>query len=443
MSGFVSSLKDDARAMRTSEGWGFTPGEYLAMLKKGALKRTLGPLGLTCVGVGLMLGAGIFIAPGTIAIDYTGPAVCIAYLIAAVSAYLSCFCYAEFAVDMPLAGAAYNYMAGSMGEFVAWVVTSNLLFEYILADAAVIRGFAPYFAVLIGKETNFFLYDHVAGGKTYTMDWWAFALTLLITAMLALGATESTTANTIITIIHVVIMVRGCRVELYMGIIGIAVAVIALLTDFAEIANMVSIGTFVVFWFVALALLWRRMHVPAKTTPLRMASQVLHLCAIVGFSLGFILVWTLPEYNTVDGVEGKWKKDQYKWLIAMAVLSLASPVSMCFLCKPNYVPGGYKVPFYPFIPCGSLFVNTFLLGQLDVRSYKRFGWWTLAVALIYFLYGIFAAQNKDDHETLPVLTDADVDPSHPSIKAIEDSPAAAPAAADEDRRGEVYMVKMD
>ncbi|PNH00966.1 Cationic amino acid transporter 1 [Tetrabaena socialis] len=109
----------------------------------------------------------------------------------------------------------------------------------------------------------------------------------------------------------------------------------------------------------------------------------------------------------------------------------------------NYVPGGYKVPFYPFIPCGSLFVNTFLLGQLDVRSYKRFGWWTLAVALIYFLYGIFAAQNKDDHETLPVLTDADVDPSHPSIKAIEDSPAAAPAAADEDRRGEVYMVKMD
>lgn len=73
---------------------------------QGALKRTLGPFGLTCVGVGLMLGAGIYVAPGHIAKDITGPAVCLAYVIASVSAMLSCLVYAEFAVDMPLAGAA-------------------------------------------------------------------------------------------------------------------------------------------------------------------------------------------------------------------------------------------------------------------------------------------------------------------------------------------------
>ena len=61
-----------------------------------------------------------------------------------------------------------------------------------------------------------------------------------------------------------------------------------------------------------------------------------------------------------------------------------------------YVPSGFKVPLYPFVPCGSIFVNTFLLGQLDEQSYKRFGWWTLAVVIVYLVYGIFAAQAQDN-----------------------------------------------
>ncbi len=178
-------------------------------------------------------------------------------------------------------------------------------------------------------------------------------------------------------------------------LVGICVAVIALLTDFAALSNMVSIGTFVVFWFVALSLLWRRLHVPGRSTPGRLANTLLHLAAMVGFSLGFVLVWTLPLYNTVDGVRGAWADHQWKLLVAMVACCAAVPVSMYFFCKPAYVPAGFQVPLFPFVPCASLFVNTFLLGQLNQESYLRFGWWTLAVAGVYFLYGIFASQSKD------------------------------------------------
>ncbi len=178
-------------------------------------------------------------------------------------------------------------------------------------------------------------------------------------------------------------------------LVGLFIAVIALLTDFAALSNMVSIGTFVVFWFVALSLLWRRLHVPGRSTPGRLANTLLHLAAMVGFSLGFVLVWTLPLYNTVDGVRGAWADHQWKLLVAMVACCAAVPVSMYFFCKPAYVPAGFQVPLFPFVPCASLFVNTFLLGQLNLTAYKRFAWWTLAVAGVYFLYGIFASQSKD------------------------------------------------
>ncbi|KAG2495203.1 hypothetical protein HYH03_006809 [Edaphochlamys debaryana] len=117
---------------------------------------------------------------------------------------------------------------------------------------------------------------------------------------------------------------------------------------------------------------------------------------MVGFSLGFVLVWNLPVYNIdADGNKGAWYDDQWKWLVAMAVLCAATPLSMALFCKPAYTPQSFVTPLFPLIPCGSIFVNTFLLGQLDEQSYERFGWWTLAVVLIYLLYGVFAAEAKD------------------------------------------------
>jgi len=81
---------------------------------------TLKAIDLVGLGVGMMLGAGVFVSTGSIAAGYTGPSIIIAFAIAGLSAFLSSFVYAEFAVDLPFAGGAYNFILCSLGEFFAW-----------------------------------------------------------------------------------------------------------------------------------------------------------------------------------------------------------------------------------------------------------------------------------------------------------------------------------
>ncbi|GFH21174.1 AA_permease_C domain-containing protein, partial [Haematococcus lacustris] len=82
-------------------------------------------------------------------------------------------------------------------------------------------------------------------------------------------------------------------------------------------------------------------------------------------------------------------------LIAMAVLFIASVVSMTFVCKQEYIPATYKVPLFPAIPALSIFVNVFLLGQLSKRSYERFAWWVIGTICLYLFYGMISQEAHD------------------------------------------------
>ncbi len=123
---------------------------------------------------------------------------------------------------------------------------------------------------------------------------------------------------------------------------------------------------------------------PGKTTTKGMIVLLVNMFAVIGFSLGFTLCWVLPsygdyvppneDYGTPEIPEGKWNADQWKWLLALGLCFLASIASFKFTVPQAYVPPGFTVPLWPIIPCGSVFINTFLLGQLDEQSYKRFGW---------------------------------------------------------------------
>ena len=110
------------------------------------LPKVLGPWDLTFLGLGSIIGAGVFVLSGVAAHDLAGPAVVFSYLVAAAAALLSALCYAELAVKLPVAGGAFNFVSVTFGELAAWTVAFNMCLEISLSSAAVARGFASYLA---------------------------------------------------------------------------------------------------------------------------------------------------------------------------------------------------------------------------------------------------------------------------------------------------------
>src|SRR5579863_7403981 len=109
------------------------------------LRRILGPIGLTSLGIGAIIGAGIFVMTGRVAADNAGPAVMLSYAVAGVGCALAAFCYAEFASMAPVAGSAYTYAYATLGELFAWIIGWDLILEYAMSCATVASAWSEYF----------------------------------------------------------------------------------------------------------------------------------------------------------------------------------------------------------------------------------------------------------------------------------------------------------
>src|SRR5580692_786317 len=114
-----------------------------------ALKRTLGPVHLTMIGIGAIIGAGIFVYTGQVAAAYAGPAVLVSFVIAAFGCLFAGLCYAEFASMIPVSGSAYTYAYATMGRFMAWFIGWNLVLEYLVSSSTVAVGWSGYFTELM------------------------------------------------------------------------------------------------------------------------------------------------------------------------------------------------------------------------------------------------------------------------------------------------------
>jgi len=181
--------------------------------KDHQLKRTLGPVNLTLLGIGAIIGAGLFVRTAAAAAEHAGPAVTISYIVAAIGCAFAGLCYAEFASSIPVAGSAYTYSYATLGEFVAWIIGWDLILEYAFGAATVAIAWSEYLNKLLshwGWEIPYALshspFETSPDGIAGMVNLPALIVLLLITMLLIRGTQESAFVNGVIVIIKVSIV---------------------------------------------------------------------------------------------------------------------------------------------------------------------------------------------------------------------------------------------
>nr|WP_255479991.1 amino acid permease [Quadrisphaera sp. RL12-1S] len=167
-----------------------------------ALKKGLGALDLVVFGVGVSVGAGIFVLTGQAAASSAGPAVALSFVIAAVACALAAVCYAEFASTVPVAGSAYTFSFATLGELVAWTIGWDLVLEFVVGAAAVSTSFSAYLQVVLG-QVGITLPAAVSSREDGLVDLPAALLVLALTAVIATGIRLSSRLNQVLTAVKV------------------------------------------------------------------------------------------------------------------------------------------------------------------------------------------------------------------------------------------------
>jgi APA family basic amino acid/polyamine antiporter len=182
------------------------------------LKRTLGPMSLVALGIGAVIGAGLFSITGMAAANYAGPGIMISFVIAAVGCAFAGLCYAEFASMIPVAGSAYTYSYATMGEFIAWIIGWDLVLEYAVGAATVASSWAGYFGelfksfgVALPPELMMTPFDSVTTTSGEIIHGFfnlpAVFIVVIMSLILIRGTSESAWVNGIIVVLKVSIVI--------------------------------------------------------------------------------------------------------------------------------------------------------------------------------------------------------------------------------------------
>ncbi|GAW39766.1 putative amino acid permease YhdG [Brevundimonas sp. SH203] len=188
----------------------------LATAEKKSLHRSLGPIQLTLLGIGAIIGTGIFVLTASAA-QKAGPGMMVSFVIAGAVCAVAALCYSELAAMAPVSGSAYTYTYAVMGELLAWTVGWALILEYAVAASAVSVGWSGYVLGLIEQGLGFDFPDLLSAGPTWSMHGFiptpdfsagivnipAIIVALLVTGLLMLGTTESARVNAILVAIKV------------------------------------------------------------------------------------------------------------------------------------------------------------------------------------------------------------------------------------------------
>jgi APA family basic amino acid/polyamine antiporter len=174
------------------------------------LKRSLGPLNLVALGIGAIIGAGLFSLTGIAAADHAGPAVMFSFVVAAIGCAFAGMCYSEFSTMIPIAGSAYTYAYATMGELLAWIIGWDLVIEYAIGAATVSVSWSSYVTKLLhrfGVELPPALIHSPFEASGAIINLPAVFIIVIISCLLIIGISESARVNAVIVCIKVTIVV--------------------------------------------------------------------------------------------------------------------------------------------------------------------------------------------------------------------------------------------
>ena len=299
--------------------------------ERESLRRSLGPLNLTALGVGSIIGTGIFVLTGTAASQHAGPALVLSMMIAGVGCALAGLCYAELAAMIPVAGSAYTYAYASVGELVAWIIGWDLVLEYALSGATVAVGWSGYFvsflrdlglalppALTAAPGTTVPTADGMVAG-VFNVP--AAAIILLVTALLTVGIRQSANTNTALVAIKSMVLV-------VFVVAGVAYVQRDNLTPFVP-PNTGEFGAFgwsgvlrgaaVMFFayigFDAVSTAAQESRRPQRDLPIGILAS-LAICTVLYIAVAIVLIGIVPyrELNVADPLAVGIDRTGLTWL---------------------------------------------------------------------------------------------------------------------------------
>ncbi len=268
-------------------------------LGSSALKKSLGAFDLTTLGIGAIIGTGIFVLTGVVAAEHAGPALILSFVLSGIACVFAALCYAEFASTVPVSGSAYTYSYSTFGEMIAWILGWDLILEYGLACAAVASGWSGYFQGLLqgfGIHLPTVLTSAYNPAKGTYFDLPAVMIMLLITFLLTRGAKESARMNAVMVIVKI-------SVVLLFIVVGVFYVKPANWTPFMPFGfSGVTTGAATVFFayigFDAVSTAAEEVRNPQRDMPIGIIAS-LAICTVLYIAVSLVLTGMVP-YRLLD-----------------------------------------------------------------------------------------------------------------------------------------------
>lgn len=355
------------------------------------LRRILGPTQLTALGVGAIIGTGIFILTGVAAHDRTGPALMLSFVLAGLACVFAALCYAEFASMVPVAGSAYTYAYATLGELFAWIIGWDLVLEYAVGSATVAHGWSAHFqefiplaGLHIPKTIASAPFDYLVATGEFVrtgsyFDLPAILITFIITVILVKGIKESASFNAVMVGVKLVIvlMVIGIGVFLinpanwtpfapygYTGVSFFGHTILGEAAKGGEPLGMFA-GAAIIFFayigFDSVSVHSEEAKNPAKDVPVGIIASLI-ICTILYIAVSAVLTGMVP-YNEIDRdapVVDAFRRAGMTWmqyLVAagamtgitsvLLVMMLSQPRVMLALARDGLVPKGFFGDIHP------------------------------------------------------------------------------------------------